>query len=392
MPAPITLLPAGRSLCVDAFRGLTFVLMLFVNVLAGASGIPPGIHHVAAEVDGMGLADVVFPAFLFAVGLSIPFALNGRLLKGDSWLEVQGHLAWRAGALIIMGVFMVNMESAYNEAAMGMPIAAWSLLFYAAVALVWGVFRFDGSPLEPALRLAGGALLVLLAALYRAGPDGTAWMTTQWWGILGCIGWAYLAGGVLYQLARGRQVRVAAAIGLCVAVFVLSARFDVLHVTAMHATHSTIVLAGVLCTLLLFDRAHAHTAAMRVRHGLALALLLALAGWLLHQWYPVSKIGGTPSWSLYCAGICATALTLLYWMTEIGQQRRWTALVQPAAASPLVTYLIPFVLGAVMVLAGWSWPAAWLQGPGALAFALVFSCTVVALVALLNSRNLKLKL
>ena len=67
---------------------------------------------------------------------------------------------------------------------------------------------------------------------------------------------------------------------------------------------------------------------------LALALVLALAGWLLHQWDPVSKIGGTPSWALYCAGICATALTLLYWLTEIGQQRRWTSLVEPAAASP----------------------------------------------------------
>ncbi|HEY0063632.1 MAG TPA: DUF5009 domain-containing protein, partial [Telluria sp.] len=123
MQAPITRLPSGRVVSLDAFRGLTFVLMLFVNFLAGASAIPPGIHHVGAEVDGMGLADVVFPAFLFAVGMSIPFALNGRLAKGDTTLALQRHVGWRAASLIVMGLFMVNMEAGYNEQAMGMPIA-----------------------------------------------------------------------------------------------------------------------------------------------------------------------------------------------------------------------------------------------------------------------------
>ena len=61
-----------------------------------------------------------------------------------------------------------------------------------------------GRALTRALRLAGVALIVLLAFLYRGGSDGRAWMTPQWWGILGLIGWAYFFSCEFYLLSRGR--------------------------------------------------------------------------------------------------------------------------------------------------------------------------------------------
>ncbi|SHH01476.1 DUF5009 domain-containing protein [Massilia sp. CF038] len=392
MQAPINRLPSGRVVSLDVFRGLTFVLMLFVNFLAGASGIPAGIHHVTAEVDGMGLADVVFPAFLFAVGMSIPFALNGRIGKGDTPAQLQRHVGWRAASLIMMGLFMVNMESGYNEQAMGMPIALWALAFYAAVALVWGAYRCRSAVAERLWRAVGLFALLALAALYRGGDDGSGWMTTQWWGILGCIGWAYLAGSLIYQLARGRALLLAFAIGLCVALFAVSSTFNILHVSAMHGTHTSIVLAGLLCALLFFDLHQDASAGTRLRRALVLAVSLASVGYLLHLVYPVSKIGGTPPWALYCAALCCGAFALLYWLTEMRQLRGWTALVEPAASSPLVTYLIPFVLGSLMALFDLSWPAPLVRGTGALLFALVFSAAVVALVGQLNTINCKLKL
>ncbi|MCK4751199.1 MAG: hypothetical protein KAT15_29270, partial [Bacteroidales bacterium] len=50
------------------------LLMIYVNDLWTLTDIPEWLGHKAADVDGMGLADVVFPAFLFIVGLSIPWA------------------------------------------------------------------------------------------------------------------------------------------------------------------------------------------------------------------------------------------------------------------------------------------------------------------------------
>ncbi len=58
--------------------------MIFVNDLWSLTHVPRWLLHTAAEEDGMGLSDVVFPAFLFIVGLSIPHALKARLEKSRS--------------------------------------------------------------------------------------------------------------------------------------------------------------------------------------------------------------------------------------------------------------------------------------------------------------------
>ena len=54
------------------------LLMIFVNDLWSLTDIPGWLGHKAASEDGMGLADVVFPAFLLIVGLSIPHAIRAR--------------------------------------------------------------------------------------------------------------------------------------------------------------------------------------------------------------------------------------------------------------------------------------------------------------------------
>ena len=63
------------------FRGLTMFLMVLVNDLWSVGKVPTWIGHTAATQDGMGLADIVFPMFLFSVGMSIPYALERRFSK-----------------------------------------------------------------------------------------------------------------------------------------------------------------------------------------------------------------------------------------------------------------------------------------------------------------------
>ena len=67
-----------------------FPLMLFghydpcddiVNELAGVHDIPQWMRHMPKDADTMSFVDVVFPGFLFIVGMSIPFAINRRLKK-----------------------------------------------------------------------------------------------------------------------------------------------------------------------------------------------------------------------------------------------------------------------------------------------------------------------
>ena len=56
------------------------LLMVFVNDLWSVGGVPHSLEHFEVFEDGMGVADIVFPMFLFAMGMSIPYgALSGVL-------------------------------------------------------------------------------------------------------------------------------------------------------------------------------------------------------------------------------------------------------------------------------------------------------------------------
>ena len=72
----------GRIISLDVLRGLTILLMIFVNDLG--RGTPSWMHHIQpSSADGMTLADVVFPAFLFIVGVSIPLAFERARAAGS---------------------------------------------------------------------------------------------------------------------------------------------------------------------------------------------------------------------------------------------------------------------------------------------------------------------
>src|SRR5215204_6398407 len=96
-----------RVTSIDILRALTMILMIFVNDLWSLKDIPAWLGHVERGVDGMGLADVVFPAFLFIVGLSLPYALNNRRKKVDTDGQLVKHVIVRGIALLVMGVFLV---------------------------------------------------------------------------------------------------------------------------------------------------------------------------------------------------------------------------------------------------------------------------------------------
>src|SRR6478609_5088508 len=88
-----------RILSIDIMRGLTLFLMLFVNDLY-EPGVPKWLMHTEAGTDGMGLADWVFPGFLFMVGMAIPYAISSRRNKGESVIKIFGHIILRTLSLL----------------------------------------------------------------------------------------------------------------------------------------------------------------------------------------------------------------------------------------------------------------------------------------------------
>ena len=136
--------PSGRIDSIDIVRGITILVMLFVNDVAGVAGTPAWMLHVQPpDADGMTFVDIVFPAFLFIVGMAIPFALGKRMDRGDNVVEVWKHILIRTVGLLVIGVFMVNAGDMSDEAFLGRH--GWTLLMYAGVILVWNRPPTDGS-------------------------------------------------------------------------------------------------------------------------------------------------------------------------------------------------------------------------------------------------------
>jgi heparan-alpha-glucosaminide N-acetyltransferase len=73
-----------RVTSIDIFRGLTMALMIFVNELSSIKGLPWWNYHMPENANGMTYVDMVFPAFLFILGMSVPLAVEQRLKKGAS--------------------------------------------------------------------------------------------------------------------------------------------------------------------------------------------------------------------------------------------------------------------------------------------------------------------
>ena len=74
-----------RDQSLDAFRGLTVLLMILVNLQGNGDAAFAEMKH--ADWHGLTLADVIFPWFLFIVGLSVPLALD-RAQSGSPWPAV----------------------------------------------------------------------------------------------------------------------------------------------------------------------------------------------------------------------------------------------------------------------------------------------------------------
>jgi predicted acyltransferase len=398
----------GRVASIDRVRGLTVLLMLFVNELAGVSGAPGFLLHAQRGTDRMTLTDVVFPAFLFVVGMAIPFALAGRLRR-EGRAAVWRHVLGRAAALIVIGVLMVNAEKAAEGALLSPP--AWNMLMTLGVLAIWQAPGDEGP--RRGLRALGIALLLALALLYRA-PDATGLVQLRplWWGILGLIGWAYLVAAASTLLLGDRPLVLTGLAGLLYLLDVADAMWAPgwllalrphLSVGPVIGTHGAVVTTGCALGAMLRRAGAGEPARALALRGLGFAAALAAAGWLLHALHglhPVfwmSKLSATPPWGLLSSAATAAAWAGVHALGDAPGGWRWPPAVAMAGENALLAYLLaPFLLS----LFAWSVPAfgnnpyealggaAWLGLVRAAAFAWV----VVRLCGLLRRRGVRMQL
>lgn len=341
-----------RIVSIDIMRGLTLLLMLFVNDL-NMDVAPAWLGHMEANFDGMGLADWVFPGFLFIMGMAIPFSFARRIEQGMAVQDISKHVLYRSLSLIVIGILMLN-TGRVNPDLTGMSRNLWALLMYGAVFLIWNDYQNkDKTPfLVMGLRLLGIGILIMLVLKFRSGQeenDGS--LIAGWWGILGLLGWGYLAASIVYIFFRDSILKTVAAASFFLALNILwaSGLLEFLNPVKpflgilIQGNVPLIVLTGLIAGLIL--RKNAGNGHRKIILTLAAyGTVSLLAGFILRNWFILSKIQATPSWGLVCSGISFFVFVLIYIITDVFRKSSWAAFFRPAGENSLTTYLAPDIL------------------------------------------------
>lgn len=386
-----------RILSLDIFRAITMFLMLFVNEFAGVKGLPHWLYHAQMREDMMGFSDTIFPAFLFAMGMAIPFAVQNRFRKGDTTFDVLKHILLRSVALIVMGLFTVNKGS-YDAAASGIPSAWYSLLMVIGFFLIWNVYpKADGwkKYVFRAMKIVGIALLAYLFVIFV--PKEGQSFGVKWWGILGLIGWSYLGCSLIYLLTRdylGRNVAVMlllVACSLLTAAGVFKSVEFVGYIPSQPVLYS-LSMAGVLASVIMKKYASTSSPGRFIAVMLAIGIVMFGAGLFAHKYWIISKILATPTWLFYCCAMYFPLFALIYWIADVKGRGGWFDVIKPAGTLTLTCYIIPYITGSLMSIMHVHWPAVTYAGTPGLVRSALYSLAVVWIAWLLSKIHIKLKI
>lgn len=386
-----------RIASIDIFRALTMYLMLFVNDIPGLKDVPHWLMHAGMHEDMLGFSDTIFPAFLFCMGLSVPFAIQTRYRKGDSTWQVIQHIGIRTIALLVMGLFTLNCGGVTG----GLSYGWFSLLMVTGFFLVWAVYpKAEGGKkyLFIGMKIIGIALLAYLAI--QKGIHGKPFHI-GWWGILGLIGWTYVSCAMFYLLTRDSLPKVFMAwlfsIGLCIVSHTeLIPKDCFLHYILLPAipggwTHNALGMSGVLSALLMQRYAKPEKCGVFTLLLCLLGMTMLVCALCSHPHWIISKILATPTWLFYCLALFFPLLAFFYWLTDVKGKGNWFSLLKPAGTATLTCYIVPYVWYALVRMLHIHFPAFLGVGMLGLVKSLLFSLIIVQLTGLLVKANIKLK-
>jgi predicted acyltransferase len=296
----------------DVFRGATVAAMILVNNPGDWNAVFPPLLH--AYWTGCTFADLVFPWFIFIMGVAMPFALARRQARGDPVRQVDRRIVQRAALLIAAGLVLTIFE-------------AWPQI----------------SPLRLPGVLQRIALSYLLAALIVLHFDVRGWVAAAvallmfHWAVLALVPFGGFPAGTLTPehnpalyldtLVFGRH-----------ALTIPNDPEGLLGTLPAAGTALIGALAGALLRRSTDDRA-------RVRGLVIAGSSLFLAGALWSSVLPLSKPLWTGSYVLLVTGMAMVLLAAIYFAVDVRGLRAWAKPFLWLGVNPLTIYVLSELAG-----------------------------------------------
>ena len=300
-----------RYVSLDAYRG--FIMLMLVSHAFGLNALrdQPGWHWLATqfehvEWEGLVFWDLIQPAFMFMVGMAMPFAFANRTAKGDSGGRIFRHVTWRGLMLIVLSQVLIDISGGKLQFQLINVLCQIAFTYFFTFLILRLPIRFQ--VLTAFLLLAGHWALFALFP----GPEGAFSKT-------GNIG--------------GR-----------IDLAILGYNYSGFYVTINFITSTVTTLLGAWTALFLM-RKNPHATNLKVI--LLSSAFCFASGLALSLFNPMVKRLWTSSFTLYSAGWVFLLLAAFYWLVEVQGWRK-----------PMFPLLILgmnsiFVYSVSMVLYGW---------------------------------------
>lgn len=308
-----------RVLALDVFRGLTMAFMVLVGN-PGSLAIYTQLDH--APWNGWTVTDVVFPSFLWIVGVSITLSLGGRLARGVSKKTIALQALKRSMILYAIGVFIYAIPAFDLHTLRLLGVLQRIAICYFVVTLIY---------------LSGG---VRRQIAWTVGLLATYWLLLRLVPVPG-----FGAGDLSVE---GNLAHYVDRIVLGSHNYVGTGTWDPEGLLSTLPAIAT-TLFGVLGGALLKRQASIRIRCVRF---VVLGCVLLTLGLVCSHWMPINKKLWTDSFCLFMAGMDFVLFGLLFWLVDGLQLRRWITLPLAFGQNALAIYVISEVSGALM----WSFP------------------------------------
>lgn len=313
-PAPAPPAAPSRLLSLDVFRGLTIAGMILVNNPGSWSAIYWPLAH--AEWHGWTPTDLIFPFFLFIVGVSMALSFAGRIKRGDTRAALLRHACVRSALIFAIGLGMAGFPY-YRLATIRIP----GVLQRIAVCYVF-------------------ASLALLLLKRRGIVITTALLLMSYWALMMLVPVPGFGAGRLDvdgNLAAyiDRQVLLG---------HIWKPTWDPEGILSTLPAIATALLGTLLGQFLLSKpspREAVRTMLLWGAAGLA-------AGQLWHFVFPINKNIWTSSYVIFTAGFALVILGLCYWVIDVKSWRAWAAPFVWYGMNPLALFVFSGLLARMM--------------------------------------------
>ncbi|QDK83563.1 DUF1624 domain-containing protein [Spirosoma sp. KCTC 42546] len=312
---------SGRLLSLDFFRGLTVAAMVTVNNPGDWGYIYAPLEH--APWNGWTPTDLIFPFFLFIVGVSITFALSGGKERDGQMGEqrVVGKIVKRSITLFLLGLFL-NFFPKFDISIVRIPgVLQRIALVYLACSLIF----LKTTPRQQVYILCG--LLV------------GYWLSMTVIPVPG-VGYANLEPETNLAAWFDRTILMPAHVYKPAKVWDPEGLFSTLPAIGTG-------LLGILTgTWLRSDR----SAAEKVAWLFAVGCLLTLGGLIWDSFFPINKALWTSSYVLLAGGLAMLGLALCYWLIDVQHYKRGVLPFVAFGVNAITVFFLSGLIPRIMTL------------------------------------------